>query len=80
VLDIRLIYTGKGNTLADLYDPNSMPPDLLRAHQQLDKAVDKCYRDTAFTTEPKRIEYLFELYEKYTEGLFVEDKKKKKRK
>ncbi len=80
VLDIRKTYTEKGNTLADLYDPNTMPPDLLRAHQTLDKAVGKCYRDAAFTTEPKRIEYLFELYEKYTADLFTPEKKKRGKK
>jgi hypothetical protein len=80
VLDTRKTYTEKGNTLADLYDPNSMPPDLLRAHQTLDKAVDKCYRDAPFTTEPKRIEYLFELYEKYTANLFTAENKKGRKK
>jgi len=79
VLDIRLIYTEKGNSLADLYDPNSMPPDLLKAHQTLDKAVDKCYRDAPFTSEAKRIEFLFELYEKYTANLFTVVKKKRKK-
>jgi len=80
VLDIRLIYTEKGNSLADLYDPNSMPPDLLKAHQTLDKAVDKCYRDAPFTSEAKRIEFLFELYEKYTANLFTVVKKKRGKK
>jgi type II restriction/modification system DNA methylase subunit YeeA len=80
VLDIRLIYTEKGNSLADLYDPNTMPPDLLKAHQTLDKAVDKCYRDAPFTSEAKRIEFLFELYEKYTANLFTVVGKKRGRK
>ena len=47
-------------------------------HQQLDKAVDKCYRPAAFESETKRIEYLFELYEKYTAGLFAGEGKKRK--
>jgi hypothetical protein len=62
-----------------LYDPNTMPPDLLKAHQTLDKAVDKCYRDAPFASEAKRIEYLFELYEKYTADLFTVMKKKRKK-
>jgi len=45
---------------------------------QLDKAVDNCYRSQPFTSEAKRIEYLFELYDKYTAGLFVKEKVKKK--
>ena len=30
-------------SLADLYDPNIMPPELVKAQQALDKAVDLCY-------------------------------------
>jgi hypothetical protein len=56
-----------------------MPPDLLKAHQTLDKAVDKCYRDAPFASEAKRIEFLFELYEKYTANLFTVVKKKRKK-
>ena len=77
VLDARAQFPD--SSLADLYDPNTMPPVLVKAHQQLDKAVDLCYRPQPFISEAKRIEYLFELYEKYTGGLFVEDKKTKKK-
>jgi hypothetical protein len=62
-------------SLADLYDPNTMPPALVKAHQQLDKAVDLCYRPQPFINETKRIEFLFELYDKYTSGMFVKEKK-----
>jgi hypothetical protein len=55
-----------------------MPPVLVKAHQQLDKAVDLCYRPQPFPNETKRIEFLFELYDCYTAGLFVKEKKKKK--
>ena len=48
-----------------------MPPALVKAHQQLDKAVDGCYRPQPFANETKRIEYLFELYDRYTSGMFV---------
>lgn len=77
VLDAREQFPD--SSLADLYDPNTMPPVLVKAHQQLDKAVDQCYRSQPFSTEAKRIEYLFELYEKYTAGMFVEEKKNKKK-
>jgi hypothetical protein len=76
VLDAREQFPD--SSLADLYNPNTMPPVLVKAHQQLDKSVDLCYRPQPFTTEAKRIEYLFELYEKYTGGLFVEERKIKK--
>ena len=47
-------------TLADLYDPNTMPADLLKAHKALDKAVDACYGVKGFKSEPERLEFLFE--------------------
>ena len=53
-----------------------MPPILVKAHQALDKAVDGCCRPQPFINETKRIEYLFELYDRYTAGLFANDKKK----
>ena len=62
VLDARAAHTGA--TLADLYDPNLMPPDLRRAHQTLDRAVDRLYRPAAFASERDRIEHLFMRYEK----------------
>jgi hypothetical protein len=75
VLEARALFPN--NSLADLYDPNTMPPVLVRAHQQLDKAVDHCYRPQQFVSEVKRIEFLFELYDKYTAGLFATEKLKK---
>jgi hypothetical protein len=76
VLDIRAEFPN--NSLAELYDQNSMPPALVKAHNELDKAVDAAYSKQAFTSEAKRMEFLFELYEKYTAGLFVKEKKGKK--
>ncbi|MBL7974543.1 MAG: class I SAM-dependent DNA methyltransferase [Candidatus Kapabacteria bacterium] len=78
VLDARAKYPT--SSLADLYDPLTMPPDLVKAHNALDKAVDQCYRKEPFTTESQRIAYLFELYERYTATLFTEEKPKKKKK
>jgi hypothetical protein len=45
----------------------------------MDKAVDLAYRPQPFANETKRIEYLFELYDKYTAGLFAKGKKQKRR-
>ena len=61
-------------TLADLYDPDLMPPNLHRAHQTLDRAVDRLYRHTGFSSERKRIEHLFMLYEKMCAPLDAEIK------
>jgi hypothetical protein len=60
VLDARALYPD--SSLADLYDPLTMPAELVRAHQRLDRAVDLCYRPQAFTTEMNRMEFLFDLY------------------
>ncbi|HNS31061.1 MAG TPA: methylase [Tenuifilaceae bacterium] len=78
VLDARLQFPN--SSLAVLYDPLTMPPALVKAHQQLDRAVDSAYRPQPFTSEAKRIEFLFELYDQYTAGLFAPEKKKRGRK
>lgn len=75
VLDARLQFPN--SSLADLYDPLTMPPALVKAHNELDKAVDLAYRPQPFTSEAKRMEFLFELYEKYTANLFTVPKRKK---
>ena len=62
VLDARATYLGA--TLAHLYDPDLMPPNLRRAHQALDRAVDRLYRCTGFGSERERVEHLFMLYER----------------
>ena len=64
VLDVRKTHQDKGLNLAKCYDPNTMPADLLKAHQTLDKAVDACYGvKKPFATEAKRVAFLFGLYE-----------------
>lgn len=78
VLKVRERYPE--SSLADLYDPLTMPSDLVKAHQDLDKFVDTCYRPQPFDTEMQRIEFLFDLYKKYTQPLFGAEKKTKKRK
>ena len=60
------------SSLADLYDPLTMPPVLIKAHQALDKAVDLCYRPQAFSSETGRIEFLFDLYGQYVNRLVYE--------
>ncbi|GAB1233612.1 class I SAM-dependent DNA methyltransferase [Ferrigenium sp. UT5] len=53
-------------SLADLYDPLTMPPALVKAHQALDRAVDACYRKAPFTNDAQRVEFLFERYQQLT--------------
>jgi hypothetical protein len=77
VLDAREQFPG--STLADLYDPVSMPPKLAKAHEQLDRAVDRCYRKEPFLTDRQRVEYLFGLYEQLSAPLVAKAKKVPKR-
>jgi len=67
ILDVRAEFAGA--TLADLYDPDAMPKQLLDAHRTLDAAVDLCYRPAGFKAELERLKFLFDLYRKYTEPL-----------
>ena len=62
VLDARAAHPDA--TLADLYDPDLMPPNLRRAHHALDRAVDRLYRRARFMSERERVEHLFALYER----------------
>ena len=77
VLDARAVHPGA--TLADLYDPDLMPPNLRKAHQALDRAVDRLYRPGGFASERQRVEHLFGLYEKMTAPLAVKPNPKRKR-
>jgi hypothetical protein len=67
VLDARALYPD--STLAQLYDPLTMPSELVHAHQRLDRAVERCYRPEPFASDRERVEFLFALYEKLTAPL-----------
>ena len=66
-------------SLADLYDPDLMPPDLRRAHRSLDRAVDGLYRRGGFASERERVEHLFALYERMRSPLAAPTKKTRRR-
>ena len=55
-----------GQTLAQLYDPDKMPPVLRSAHRDLDDAVDALYQSGPFESDAARLELLFEMYEAAT--------------
>ena len=59
VLDARALYPD--SSLADLYDPLSMPPELVAAHRKLDAAVEKAYGHQ-FADDAERVAFLFEKY------------------
>ncbi|GHU90247.1 methylase [Spirochaetia bacterium] len=73
VLNARELFSE--SSLADLYNENAMPPELTKAHQRLDKAVEKAY-GKSFVDDAARVAYLFELYQKMSGELFVGEKKK----
>jgi hypothetical protein len=77
ILDARAKYTQ--STLADLYDPLCMPADLVRAHAELDRAVDQCYQKQPFTSDRQRVEFLFTLCERYISPLLPTIKPKQRR-
>lgn len=63
ILDARALPKNAGSTLADLYDPDTMPIALRRAHRDLDQAVDRLYRRAPFASDRARVEHLFTLYQ-----------------
>lgn len=77
ILDARAEFPD--SSLADLYNPLTMPPKLLKAHEALDKAVDKLYRKEGFKTDTERVAHLFELNQKLTSLVVDEPKKRGKR-
>jgi hypothetical protein len=78
VLDARAVH--RDSSLADRYDPLSMPANLSKAHADLDRAVDACYRAKPFDSDRERVEFLFALYEKLTAPLTAELKEPKAKK
>lgn len=77
VLDARAAFPD--STLADLYDPTTMPPALVKAHQALDRAVDAAYGKRKFDTDAERVAFLFERYQHLTSLLPVAKPKKARR-
>ena len=76
VLDARAAHLDA--TLADLYDPNSMPPNLVQAHRELDRAVNAAYlaqlppglaKKPALETDAQRVALLFALYQHLAEPM-----------
>ncbi|MDO8369894.1 MAG: hypothetical protein Q7S71_04185 [Candidatus Nitrotoga sp.] len=78
ILDARALHPE--SSLADLYDPLSMPPELIKAHAALDKAVDVAYQYKGGKNDAARVAFLFERYQQLTSLLpAVTAKKARKR-
>jgi hypothetical protein len=82
VLDARAQFADA--SLADLYDPLTMPPALLKAHQKLDATVDAAYQPSGgkktYASDAERVAFLFDLYQRITSLLFTSVDKKRKTK
>lgn len=81
VLDARARFSNA--TLADLYDPRTTPPELVKAHRLLDRVVDIAYGKTTFAGEAERVAFLFERYRQLTsllpeEGVKIGTKRKRR--
>ena len=74
VLDARDAH--QGAALIDLYNADLMPPNLRKARQAVDRAVDRLYRKSGFDSDRERVEYLLGLYEKMAMPLTAATKKK----
>ena len=65
ILDARALYPD--SSLADLYDPITMPPELRKAHRDNDRAVLAAYNLPTSLTEPEVVSHLFTLYNSLTQ-------------
>ena len=61
ILDVRATYSG--SSLSDLYDPRSMPPDLVKAHEGLDRAVASAYGVKGYESEDEVVAFLMDRYQ-----------------
>lgn len=77
VLDARAAHPTA--CLADLYDPDTMPANLRKAHAALDQAVDRLYRAAPFASDRDRVEHLFGRYEALVNPLEREGPKQNRR-
>jgi hypothetical protein len=64
-------------TIADLYDPETMPDNLRKAHERNDEVIERIYIGRRFKNDTERLEKLFEMYTKMTADTGVKKKGKK---
>lgn len=73
ILRVRESYSEK--TMAELYNPDKMPEDLLAAHHSLDLVIESCYRKKPFENDEQRLAHLFKMYEMMTNNASEEELK-----
>ena len=67
-------------SLAELYNPETMPAELLELHQRNDALVESCYRDKPFASDEERLSFLLGLYNQKVQELEVNKKVSKSKK
>jgi hypothetical protein len=77
VLEARAVH--KDKSLADLYNPKTMPENLVNAHAELDKAVDAAYSFKGKKGDASRVAFLFEKYQELVAPLMEVEKVKTKK-
>ena len=78
VLEARAVH--ENSTFADLYNPLTMPANLVKAHNELDKAVDSAYSYKGAKDDAARVAFLFEKYQELVAPLVEIEKVKKVKK
>lgn len=73
ILRVREKYSER--TMAELYDPDNIPKDLLEAHHSLDMVIESCYRRKPFENDEQRLAHLFKMYEMMTNNASEEELK-----
>lgn len=73
ILRVREKYSER--TMAELYDPDKMPKDLLETHHSLDMVIESCYRKNPFENDEQRLAHLFKMYEMMTNNASEEELK-----
>jgi len=64
-------------TIADLYDPETMPENLRAAHERNDETLERIYLGRRFKNDTERLEKLFSLYTEMTARQITAPKKRK---
>ena len=68
ILRVRINHIGDDLSLGELYNPETMPEDLKEAHEKLDAAVERAYREEPFKDDDERLSFLLDLYGKAIEA------------
>ncbi|MGH6663195.1 MAG: type IIL restriction-modification enzyme MmeI, partial [Rhodospirillales bacterium] len=77
VLDVREHH--QPASMATLYNPETMPPDLVAAHRALDRVVDRAYRRQPFAGEPERMRLLLAEYQRLAAPLDAQPQPRRQR-